>query len=224
MDVLIHVANVLFLLSYSVRDILWLRLLTVVAIISLLPYYASNGLYPPIYWNAVFIGINFYQLYRLLLERRPVQLSVEQQRLYRLGFDSLSPRDFVRLLERASWASCEGEEVLVEQGRALDRLTVLAEGAARVEVDGRRVSELDPGQFVGEMSYISGEPACARVIALQGSRCVHWSRSALDGLLDERQELRAALQNIIGTDLACKLRRGAGAEGGTPPSELVPQA
>ena len=48
MDVLIHVANVLFLLSYSVRDILWLRLLTVVAIISLLPYYASNDLYPPI--------------------------------------------------------------------------------------------------------------------------------------------------------------------------------
>ncbi len=212
MDVLIHVANVLFLLSYSVRDILWLRLLTVVAIISLLPYYASNDLYPPIYWNTVFIGINFYQLYRLLLERRPVQLSVEQQRLYRLGFDRLSPRDFLRLLERATWVACATDEVLVEQGRALDRLTVLAEGTAVVEVDGRRVSELDPGQFVGEMSYISGEPACARVIATRGSRCVHWSRPALDGLLDERQELRAALQNIIGTDLACKLRRGAGTE------------
>src|SRR5262245_13620102 len=76
MDVLIHVANVLFLLSYLVRDILVLRLLTVVAILALLPYYFANGLYPPIFWNSVFIAINLYQLYRLVLERRPVRLSL----------------------------------------------------------------------------------------------------------------------------------------------------
>ena len=93
MDYLIHVANVLFLLSYLVRDILWLRLLTIVAIGSLLPYYAGNGLYPPIYWNSVFIAINVYQIYRLLMERRPVRLTLEQQRLYRLGFDRLPPRE-----------------------------------------------------------------------------------------------------------------------------------
>jgi hypothetical protein len=211
MDVLIHVANVLFLLSYSVRDILALRLLTVVAIVSLLPYYADNELYPPIWWNSLFVAINLYQLYRLLLERRPVTLTLEQQRLYRLGFDRLSARDFLRLLQQARWESCASETVLVEQGGTLDRLTVLAVGAARVEVGGRIVSGLGPGQFVGEMSYISGEPACARVLASAGSRCVHWPRTDLERLLGDRPDLRAALQGIIGTDLASKLRRGAAA-------------
>ena len=214
MDYLIHVANVLFLLSYLVRDILWLRLLTIVAITSLLPYYADNGLYAPIAWNGVFIAINLYQVYRLLLERRPVRLTVEQQQLYRLGFDRLSARDFLRLLERATWESSEDEVVLVEQGHTLERLTVLAEGTARVEIDGRTVSALGPGQFVGEMSYISGEPACARVTAQRGGRYVHWSRTPLERLLSDRHDLRAALQNIIGTDLACKLRRGTEAEAG----------
>lgn len=228
MDYLIHVANVLFLLSYLVRDILWLRLLTIVAIGSLLPYYAGNDLYPPIYWNTVFIAINVYQVYRLLLERRPVRLTIEQQRLYRLGFDRLTPRDFLRLVERATWETFEDEGLLVEQGRPLDQLTVIATGAARVEVDGRAVSTLAAGQFVGEMSYISGEPACARVTVERGSRCVHWQRKVLEQLLGERTDLRAALQNIIGTDLACKLRRGGRAseepEGGEaePPVGATP--
>lgn len=205
MDAFIHTANVLFLLSYLVRDILWLRLLTIVAILTLMPYYAANDLLPPLLWNGAFTALNVYQVYRLLLERRPVRLSLEQQRLYRLGFDSLSPRDFLRLLERGTWEDHDQEVELVEQGCTLQRLTVIAEGDARVEVNGEVVSQLGPGQFVGEMSYVSGEPACARVVAM-GCRCVHWPREVLRGMLDERTDLRAALQNVIGTDLASKLR------------------
>ena len=39
MDILIHVANVLYLFSYLMRDILWLRILTVVAACCLMPYF-----------------------------------------------------------------------------------------------------------------------------------------------------------------------------------------
>ena len=211
MDAFIHTANVLFLLSYLVRDILWLRLLTIVAILTLIPYYVANDLMPPIYWNAAFTAINLYQVYRLLLERRPVRLSVAQQRLYALGFDGLSPRDFLRLLERASWEEHEGGAVLVEQGRPLARLTVIAEGTARVVRNGEEVSELGAGQFVGEMSYVTGEPACAQVVA-SGCHCVHWPREALRKFLQDRADIRAALQNVIGTDLAAKLRGSDKAE------------
>ena len=207
MDLFIHTANVLFLLSYLVRDILWLRLLTIVAILTLIPYYAANDLVPPIVWNTAFAGINLFQVYRLLLERRPVKMSLREQRLYRLGFDRLSPRDFLRLLQRAQWEEHAEGMVLIEQGRTSARLSVIAEGQATVEVDDEAVSELGPGQFVGEMSFVTGEPACARVLAA-GCTCVHWPRDALRELLDERADLRAALQNVIGTDLASKLRRG----------------
>ena len=38
LDVLVNVANVVYLFSYSVRDILWLRVLSVVGALLLLPY------------------------------------------------------------------------------------------------------------------------------------------------------------------------------------------
>lgn len=41
---------------------------------------------------------------------------------------------------------------------------------------------------------------------------MHWARTPLERLLSDRHDLRAARQNIIGTDLACKLRGGTGAE------------
>ena len=68
----IDVANVLYLASYSVRDILWLRLLTVVASLLLIPYYAMQPvpLAPAIAWNVVFIAINTYWIIKLLIERR----------------------------------------------------------------------------------------------------------------------------------------------------------
>ena len=39
MTTFIHIANVLYLVSYLVRDILWLRWLTVIAICTLMPYF-----------------------------------------------------------------------------------------------------------------------------------------------------------------------------------------
>src|SRR5262245_20764116 len=101
----IHVANVLYLLSYSVKDMLWLRCLTVVAALCLLPYYYVQPvpLTAAIAWNLLFIGINLMQIVILLRERRPVTLTVDQQRLYQLAFRSVTPREFLKLLELARW-------------------------------------------------------------------------------------------------------------------------
>ena len=39
LELLIHAANVLYLFAFLVRDILWLRILTVVAALCLVPYF-----------------------------------------------------------------------------------------------------------------------------------------------------------------------------------------
>ena len=99
MAAFIHIANVLYLVSYLVRDILWLRCLTVVAILTLMPYFyfRETPLWAAICWNVVFLGINGYQIYQLLLARRPVPLSALEQKIYALGFFSLTPRQFKKL-------------------------------------------------------------------------------------------------------------------------------
>src|SRR6516164_5723253 len=92
LDFWITSANLLYLASYSVRDILWLRILTIVAGVLLIPYYylQSKPLWIAISWNLVFVGINLFWVARLLLERRSVQLTEDEQRLIpiRWGADS----------------------------------------------------------------------------------------------------------------------------------------
>src|SRR5215472_9905374 len=98
-DYLVHFSNILLLVSYSVRDMLWLRWFAVAAALINMPYFLLQPtvLWPPILWALVFTAINLYQITRIYLERRPVVLSADEQRLYDLGFRSLRPRDFLSL-------------------------------------------------------------------------------------------------------------------------------
>ena len=80
-DLLVHGANVLLLVSYSVRNILWLRWFAVASAVTVVPYFLMQHhiLWPPVFWAAVFTAINLYQIARLYAERRPVVLSADEQ-------------------------------------------------------------------------------------------------------------------------------------------------
>ncbi len=208
MDFFIHVANILYLFSYLVRDILWLRMLTVVAISCLMPYFyfRPEPLMAPIYWNLAFTVINLYRIHLLLLERKPVQLKEEEQQLHRMVFRIMKPREMLKLLKLASWKTATPGERIVEQNTVLDNLMLIYSGNASVHVEGREVAKLREGQFIGEMSCITGGTTSASVIATDALRYVRWPKEQLYRFLDGNSEMRAALQMIVGMDLVAKLK------------------
>src|SRR5262245_26775809 len=61
---LVHFSNILMLVSYSVRDILWLRWFAVAAALTNMPYFLLQQeiLWPPVLWAGVFTAINLYQI------------------------------------------------------------------------------------------------------------------------------------------------------------------
>src|SRR5262245_35647046 len=123
-DLLIHAANVLYLFAFMVRDILWLRILAVVAAACLIPYFylRPEPLMTAIYWNLVFTALNVYWICRLLLERLPVKLSADEQRLCELVFRTMTPREMIKLLKMATWENAEVGDVLVERYKEQRRL------------------------------------------------------------------------------------------------------
>src|SRR5438270_13270917 len=96
----IHAANVLLLVAYSVRDILWLRLFAVAASFISIPYFMlqPTPLWAPLSWSVVFAGINLVQSWRLFMERRPVKLTSEEEEIRRLVFRDLPPRKVLDVL------------------------------------------------------------------------------------------------------------------------------
>jgi hypothetical protein len=71
MEALIFAANILYLVSYLVRNMLHLRILTMIAACCLVGYFYNleEPLMTVIAWNLFFVGMNAFQLGRIFGER-----------------------------------------------------------------------------------------------------------------------------------------------------------
>lgn len=205
----LHLGNILFLLAYLVRDILWLRILTVVATMSLMCYYFCCTLTEPVYWNTVFILINLVQIALLIKERRPVKLGEEEGRLYRTVFNALSPRDFLKLLTIADRKKATTGDKLMQQGGRVDELMLLSKGKSHVEIDGRFITEISSNQFIGEMGFLTDQAASASVIASVPVEYLAWPADTLRDFFKDNPQIHIKVQGILGTDLVEKLRKEA---------------
>ena len=73
MDILINLANVLYVVAYFTNNIVRLRVLSLVAAICLATYFVNQPvpMLNVVAWNLAFIALNVFQLLNLLV-RRPV--------------------------------------------------------------------------------------------------------------------------------------------------------
>ena len=108
-DWCIHVANMLYLVSFLTRDMMWLRILTCAGLAFGIVFFTCQPapLYGPCVWQVVFLGINLVQIRRLVHERQRVKLSEERERVAQEAFKDLSRDEMLNLLTRAMCAQAE---------------------------------------------------------------------------------------------------------------------
>jgi CRP/FNR family cyclic AMP-dependent transcriptional regulator len=80
-------------------------------------------------------------------------------------FRSLSKRQLNAVARYTDAHRARQGAVLTKKGQHGLEAFVIVDGRARVEVGGRKIAELGPGDFVGELSLIDGKPRTATVIA-----------------------------------------------------------
>ena len=206
-DYLVHFSNILLLVSYSVRDILWLRWFAVAAALTNMPYFLLQPtvLWPPILWALVFTAINLYQISRIYLERRPVVLSADEQKLYDLGFRSLRPREFVSLVLVGEWKSAARGHKILSEGQPVMRLCIAIAGSAEVHKQGKRVGVLEPGQMIGTSLALTGAQSPVDATFTEPARYISWPVESLRTFADKRPDLRVTLQALVSRDLARKV-------------------
>jgi CRP-like cAMP-binding protein len=208
-DYLVHFSNVLLLVAYSVRDILWLRWFAVAAALTNIPYFLVQGtvLWPPVIWALVFTAINLYQIARIYLERRPVVLSADEQKLYDLSFHGIRPRDFVSLSLVGEWKSAGVGDRVVTEGEPVSCLCIPITGSAEARKHGERIASLGPGQIIGTTMAFTGDPSPVEVTFTESARYMRWSLPSLRKFIDKRPDLRVMLQGLVNRDLASKVER-----------------
>ena len=208
-DYFIHAANILLLAAYSVRDILWLRLFAVASAMIAMPYFLlqPTPLWAAFGWSVLFTGINLYQTWRLVVERRPVKLTPEEEDIRRLVFPDLPPRKVLQILSIGAWATAELGERLLENGKRVEAISLIVRGRVRIKRDGRVLGELVAGDIVGSALLLSGSPADVDAVAVEPVRSMRWEVGPLDRYLAANPETRIMMQKYLSRDLAGKLER-----------------
>ena len=205
----IHAANVLLLLAYSVRDILWLRLFALASSLIAMPYFLLQPapLWAALVWSIFFAAINLFQAWRLFVERRPVKLTPEEEHVRRLVFKDLPPRKVLQILSIGAWTNTEAGERLVEHGKRVETISLIVHGRVRVTKDDRILGELLAGDIVGSALLLSGTPADVDAMAVEPVRSMRWEVGPLDRYLCANPETRIVMQRYLARDLAGKLAR-----------------
>src|SRR5262245_52652165 len=208
-DYLVHFSNVLLLVSYSVRNILWLRWFAVAAALTNIPYflYQPSILWPPILWAGVFTSINLYQIWRIYMERRPVVLSQDEQTLYDEGFHSLTTREYVAPVMVGRWKDAAVGDRMLNEGQLVSSVCIAIRGTVRIHGGGRELGVLEPGQVIGTAMVLTGKPSPFDATFTEPGRYICWPLSNVRRFTEGRPELQSALQRLVNQDLAKKVER-----------------
>jgi len=208
--ILFNTANMIFLLAFMAKKIVWLRLLTITGMMVSIPYYLyflEAPMWNNIFWVNTYALINLVMLFIIYLESRPVKLSDLEQKIYDLTFKSLEPRVFKKLIDHGSLEELQPEVVLVNRDSELDSLMLVVEGEAEVVLKHGEHLIIPTGGFIGEQSYITGGKTSADVTSgKEATMILRWNSEVLRKYLVGKETLKDNLDLIFTADLIHKLK------------------
>jgi CRP-like cAMP-binding protein len=211
---LIHFGYVLQLFALLARDVLWLRGILVAAqsVLAVYAYLRGPEYLPYVFWNLLFVSINLYWVVRLLRERAAVKLPDDLKPIYERHFAALAPPEFMRLWQEGERGRARDTQ-MVKEGTNPDALYFLLAGKVSVRRNGRQLTELSAGNFVAEMSLLTGEKTTADVVAVGEVDYVAWRADKLARLRSRSPMVWTKIQSVLGHDLVEKIKRTAATQG-----------
>ena len=203
-----HLAFGLIAFSFLVKDILYLRLVSVLASLFSVFYNYTIPIEPmwlAINWNIVFIVVNIYHIAVLIYEKRPVQMSPKYKELYETMFKDMTPVEFLKITKIADWVHFKEGEVITQQKHTVDTLNLIYNGTVNVTVDGSKVAQLKDGQFVGEMSFLTEKPATATCVVKHDTELLVWPQKEFKDLLKRNPSLYFTIQSLLSAQVSSAL-------------------
>jgi hypothetical protein len=203
------VANILFLGAFLFRDILALRVLSTTGYLTVLPYYylQPEPLWTPILWTLLFISINGFQIWRLMMERRPIGFDGEQLALYNLLRDDFSAADVRKLLAAGHWRDVPAGTTYVVTGDRPDEACLVLLGGAVAKKGDRHVASFERGDLVASATALGLVPVSPIDIYFDSdSRVLAWSPEVLKRILAANGNLQSSFQSRMTREMAGRLQ------------------
>ena len=203
-----HLAFGLIAFSFLVKDIFWLRIVSILAsLFSVLYnfYIPVDPMWLAINWNFVFIAVNLYHIGVILYEKRAVKMDDKNEELYQTLFKEMTPVEYLKISRAAQWETLKPGQRLITQGMPVPDLYLIYNGTVDVAIDGAKVAELKDGEFVGEMSFLTEKVATASCIVKYEAQCLVWKQREFKELLKRNPSLYFTIQSVLSAQVSDKL-------------------
>jgi hypothetical protein len=203
--VIFHLGNLFGFLAFWPRNILHLRVLSVLSMVLFIIYDATAQDQPA--WNAIFwavptLVINVYMIILLWIDLRDHSIPEEVRPLFS-RIKVLTPGQFRKLLAISGRETRPNLPLLVE-GQKPGSLYYLLSGEAVVLKAGVE-HVLAKGCFLGEIAFLNNSVATATVHLREGASCLMWSWPELKKLMASDDVMDIALRGLFNHDLSSKL-------------------
>ena len=202
----LHTSYLLTLIALSIREILWLRIVLTIAQCGHLIHAFMNQDINKSAWTIIFVLINFIQILIIFRERREMIIPEQIRDLYENIFHIKTSREFIHFWDHGKLQHIE-KETLINSGDSQADLMLVLNGKANVIKKKKNIATLKRGQFIAEISYITGKPTSADVISHEGLTYYVWDRNTLNMLRKTKPVIMNKLDRIITLDMAGKLIR-----------------
>ncbi len=203
-----HLAFGLIAFSFLVKDIMYLRILSIVASLFSVFYNYTIPIDPmwlAINWNIVFVLVNLYHIAILIYEKRPIKMDDKNTELYQTLFKDLTPVEYLKISKAANWTTFKSKEVIIRQEHLVPDLILIYNGTVDVLVNNKPVAQLKDGQFVGEMSFLTEKSATATCIVKHDTECLVWKQNEFKELLKRNPSLYFTIQSLLSTQVSSNL-------------------
>ena len=135
-----------------------------------------------------------------------LRLPEAERELLRSVFTGLDDSQIARLLVAGRFNDIAKGTTLAEENKPLETLFFICAGHVNVTIAGRKVAQLEKGNFVGEIAFLTEKPATATVVAEDSVRALVFERAELSRFFRTDAEVAGLIYQFLGRELAQKLK------------------
>jgi hypothetical protein len=204
-----HTSYLLLVVSMLMRSMTWLRILVIASAFTAIAY-DTIWLKDPVgvFWETLLVTVNVVQIGREWLRERRARFSPEEMTFLKSRLGALSRAQARRLLNMGLWIDAEPGVVLTTEDQPVEHLAYVTQGIVDIFLDGRKVGQCTPGNYVGEMSILGNAPASATAIVSEPTRYWLIPSKQIRRLLQTDPEIASVFQAGMARDLRQKIIAG----------------
>jgi hypothetical protein len=203
-----HFTYLLLIISMLMRRMAWLRALAIASGLAKIVYRGFFVFDPvSVVWEVIFVAVNIGQLLILWYYERHHAFEEHQKHFVSSMPPDIERHSIKRLLELSTTREIEAGTLLTTEGQPVPELIFVSKGVAVVEKQGAAVAACGPGDYVGEMSFLTGRPASATARAFKPMTVVVFDQEKLKAAIDSDPGIRRAMEASLNLNLVGKLMR-----------------